>query len=119
MIYKVFSNSVTGSFAWIGAEEAKIIYLNDFWWHPEMVLVKGGAIDRVNAEMMNCQWFFSHFWKQIPHADQEDIPLCRFCFAKFILHDVCGWCHPSLPCVTKTCKLKENCCHSSHVQFSE
>ena len=58
VIYKVFSNSVTGSFAWIGAEEAKIIYLNDFWWHPKMMLVKGGAIDRVNTEMMNCQWFF-------------------------------------------------------------
>ena len=28
-----------------------------------LLLVKGGAMDRVNAEMMNCRWFFFHFWK--------------------------------------------------------
>ena len=134
VIYKAFSNPATGSFAWIGAEEAEIIYLNDFRWHPKiiawsqflqalegdtvhlpapknlcskdielskdtpffatsdapLVLVKGGAMDRVNTEMMNCRWVFSHFWKQIPHAQQENIPPCRFCFAKFILRDVRG-----------------------------
>ena len=134
VIYQAFSNPATGSFAWIAAEEAEIIYLNDFRWHPKiiawadflqalegdtvhlpapknlcskdvelskdtpffatsdapLVLVKGGAIDRVNTEMMSCRWVFFNFWKQIPHAEQEDIPPCRFCFAKFILRDLRG-----------------------------
>ena len=55
-----------------------------------LVLVKGGAIDHVNTEMMSCRWVFFNFWKQIPHAEQEDIPPCRFCFAKFILRDLRG-----------------------------
>ena len=37
VIYQAFSNPATGSFAWIGAEEAEIIYLNDFWWHPKII----------------------------------------------------------------------------------
>ena len=105
VIYQVFSNPATGSFAWIGAEEAEFIYLNDFRWHPKiiawpeflqalegdtvhlpvpknfcskdielskdtpffatsdapLVLVKGGAMDHVNTEMMNCRWVFFPF----------------------------------------------------------
>ena len=37
VIYKAFSNPATGSFAWIGAEEAEIIYLNEFRWHPKII----------------------------------------------------------------------------------
>ena len=37
VIYQAFSNPVTGSFAWIAAEEAEIIYLNDFRWHPKII----------------------------------------------------------------------------------
>lgn len=37
VIYQAFSNPATGSFAWIGAEEAEIIYLNDFRWHPKII----------------------------------------------------------------------------------
>lgn len=33
----VFCNPATGSFAWIGAEDAEIIYLNDFRWHPKII----------------------------------------------------------------------------------
>ena len=105
MIYKAFSNPAPGLFARIGLEEAEIIYLNDFWWHPKiiawpqflqalegdtvhlpapknlcskdielskdtpfsatsdapLVLVKGGAMDRGNAEIMNCRWVFFPF----------------------------------------------------------
>ncbi|KAK2561964.1 hypothetical protein P5673_015391, partial [Acropora cervicornis] len=32
-----FCNPATGSFAWIGAEDAEIIYLNDFRWHPKII----------------------------------------------------------------------------------
>ena len=37
VIYQVFSNPATGSFAWIAAEEAEIIYLNNFQWHPKII----------------------------------------------------------------------------------
>ena len=37
VIYKTFCNPATGSFAWIGAEDAEIIYLNDFRWHPKII----------------------------------------------------------------------------------
>ena len=37
VIYKTFCNPATGSFAWTGAEDAEIIYLNDFRWHPKII----------------------------------------------------------------------------------
>ena len=43
-----------------------------------LVLVKGGAIDHVNTEMMSCRWVFFNFWKQIPQAEHEDIPRADF-----------------------------------------
>ena len=135
VIYNVFSNPTTGSFAWIGAEEAEIIYLNDFWWHPKIIAwpkflqaLEGDTVHLlapknlyskdielsrdtpffcdlrcpVGPSERGCDGshslslgndelsmvFFFHFWKQIPHAEQEDIPPCRFYFAKFILCDV-------------------------------
>ena len=36
-IYKTFCNPATGSFAWIGAENAEVILLNDFRWHPRVI----------------------------------------------------------------------------------
>ena len=37
VIYKTFCNPATGSFAWLGAEDAEIIFLNDFRWHPKII----------------------------------------------------------------------------------
>lgn len=37
VIYDTFSNPATGSFAWIGAEQAEIIFLNDFRWDPKII----------------------------------------------------------------------------------
>ncbi|KAL9978525.1 hypothetical protein ACROYT_G016051 [Oculina patagonica] len=36
-IYRAFCNPATGSFAWLGAEEAEIILLNDFQWNPAII----------------------------------------------------------------------------------
>ena len=36
-IYKTFCNLATGSFAWFGAEEAEVIFLNYFRWHPTII----------------------------------------------------------------------------------
>lgn len=37
IIYKAFVNPATGGFAWVGAETAEVIMLNDFRWHPTMI----------------------------------------------------------------------------------
>ena len=36
-IYRSFCNPATGSFAWVGAEDAEIIFLNDFRWNPAII----------------------------------------------------------------------------------
>ena len=35
-LYNAFSNPATGTFAWVGAENAEIVLLNDFWWLPSI-----------------------------------------------------------------------------------
>ena len=128
-IYKTFCNPATGSFAWIGAEQAEVIFLNDFRWQPTiiawadllqalegdtihlpapknfcqkdielssdtpffatsdapLVLIRGGAVDKANTEMMEVRWRFFHFWKTIPVSQQKEIKPCGHCFASFIL----------------------------------
>jgi hypothetical protein len=37
LIFKCFTNPTTGSFAWLGVEEAEVIVLNDFHWHPSII----------------------------------------------------------------------------------
>ena len=129
VIYDTFSNPATGSFAWIEAEQAEIIFLKKFRWDPKIIawadllqalegdtvhlqapknvssrdveltkdtpffatsdaplaLVKGGRLDSANTEMMTCRWVFFHFWKQIPQSEQQRLPPCGVCFAKFVL----------------------------------
>ena len=36
-IYRAFCNPATGSFAWMGVDEAEIIFLNDFRWDPKII----------------------------------------------------------------------------------
>jgi hypothetical protein len=35
-LYKCFSNPATATYAWIGAEDAEVILLNDFRWSPQV-----------------------------------------------------------------------------------
>ena len=37
VIYKIFSNPATGTFTWVGAEEAEVIFLNDFHWKLSII----------------------------------------------------------------------------------
>ena len=37
MIYKTFVNPASTSFAWVGAENAEIIFLNDFRWSAQVL----------------------------------------------------------------------------------
>ena len=50
-IYHTFCNPATSTFAWVGAEEAEIIFLNDFrWaakiipWHDMLLLLEGQTV---------------------------------------------------------------------------
>ena len=36
-IFKAFCNPATGSFAWVGAENAEVLFLNDFRWSKEII----------------------------------------------------------------------------------
>lgn len=128
-IFESFSNPASTSFAWVGAEKAEIIFLNDFRWssqiipwhdfllllegqlvhlpapkthfsedlvlsgttpvfatgkHP-LVYIKGGQIEDRETEMMAVRWKHFTFHSQIPESEQQEIPACGPCFAKFVL----------------------------------
>jgi hypothetical protein len=36
-IYKTFTNPASTSFAWVGAEQAEVLFLNDFRWSPQII----------------------------------------------------------------------------------
>ena len=36
-VFRTFSNPATTSFAWVGAEMAEVIFLNDFRWSPQVL----------------------------------------------------------------------------------
>ena len=36
-VYNAFCNPATGSFAWVGAEDAEVILLKDFRWNPGII----------------------------------------------------------------------------------
>ena len=36
-IYNTFTNPASTSFAWVGAEDAEVIFLNDFRWSPQII----------------------------------------------------------------------------------
>ena len=36
-IYKTFTNPACTSFAWVGAEQAEVLFLNDFRWSPQII----------------------------------------------------------------------------------
>ena len=37
LVYRSFVNPATSTFAWVGAEEAELLFLNDFCWSPQIV----------------------------------------------------------------------------------
>ena len=43
-IYHNFKNPATGTFAWVGVENAECIFLNDFRWHDLLLLLEGEPI---------------------------------------------------------------------------
>jgi hypothetical protein len=39
-IYHTFTNPASNSFAWVGAENAEVVFLNDFRWSPQIIVGK-------------------------------------------------------------------------------
>ena len=37
LIYKCFLNPAHGTFAWVGVDEAELVFLNDFRWNPTLI----------------------------------------------------------------------------------
>mgnify|MGYP002804305623 CR=1 FL=1 len=54
--------------------------------HLYFSFVQGGAVHRVETEMMRVIWRSFQFYSQIPQDEQVDILPCPRCFAEFILH---------------------------------
>ena len=36
-VYKSYTNPATSTFAWVGAEKAEVIFLNDFRWNSQII----------------------------------------------------------------------------------
>ena len=76
-IYNTFSNPATTTFAWVGAEDADVIFLNDFrWskqiipWHDLLLMLEGQLVHLPAPK--------SHYSKDA--ALSSDVPI--FCTAK-------------------------------------
>jgi hypothetical protein len=66
VIYKTFCNPATGTFAWLGVEEAEIIFLNDFRWTQAIIswadLLQALEVDTVHLPAPKNVW--KHFSPQ-------------------------------------------------------
>ena len=77
LIYHTFSNPATTTFAWVGAEDADVIFLNDFrWskqiipWHDLLLMLEGQLVHLPAPK--------SHYSKDVTLS--SDVPV--FCTAK-------------------------------------
>ena len=51
-----------------------------------LVYLKNGVIDEVETDMMSVRWFNIRLHRQIPRAEQKEIPACGKCFSELIIH---------------------------------
>lgn len=130
IIYQAFVNPASGTFAWVGAESAEVVFLNDFRWSPSIIawadflqilegdtvhlptpknfkmkdiifdkdtpffatadapitLVRGGAVDSVNTEMMSVRWRAFQFSYQVKENERLELKPCNRCFADLVLN---------------------------------
>jgi len=84
VIFNTFSNPATGSFAWIGAEQAKVIFLNDFRWDPKLIAwadllqVLEGDVVHLPAPKTFCQRDLE-FTADTPFFATADAPMVLIC----------------------------------------
>lgn len=63
-IYKTFTNPASTSFAWVGAKNAEIIFLNDFRWSPQ-VIAWHDLLLLLEGQQVNLPAPKSHFAKDV------------------------------------------------------
>lgn len=80
VIYNAFNNPATGTFAWVGAEEAEVVLLNDFRWHPSIIawgdllqLLEGDTVHLPAPKNFSKQDI--EFTKDTPFFATADAPL--------------------------------------------
>ena len=76
-VYRTFTNPATTSFAWVGAESAEVIFLNDFRWSPQ-VLPWHNMLLLLEGQTVHLPAPKSHFAKDI--IFDNDTPI--FCTGK-------------------------------------
>lgn len=76
-VYRTFTNPATTSFAWVGAEIAEVIFLNDFRWSPQ-VLPWHNMLLLLEGQTVHLPAPKSHFAKDI--IFDNDTPI--FCTGK-------------------------------------
>ena len=61
-IYKTFTNPASTSFAWVGAEQAEVVFLNDFRWSPQIIawhdfllMLEGQLVHLSSAKVAFCK----------------------------------------------------------------
>ena len=63
-IFSTFTNPATTSYAWVGAELAEVIFLNDFRWTPEILAWKDFLL-LLEGQTLHLATPKSHFAKDI------------------------------------------------------
>ena len=77
IIYKTFTNPAATSFAWVGAEEAEIIFLNDFRWNAQ-IITWSDLLLLLEGQLVHLPAPKTHFAKDIEF--KNDTPI--FCTSK-------------------------------------
>lgn len=76
-VYKTFMNPATSNFAWVGAESAEVIFLNDFRWNKQ-VIAWNDFLLMLEGQLVHLPSPKSHFCKDI--IFDKDTPI--FCTSK-------------------------------------
>ena len=103
IVYTTFSNPATTTFAWVGAENADVIFLNKSHFSKDVALsgdvpifctakeeityVRGGVLDATETQMMRVRWNVFSFHAPIPTEKQVELASCPRCFAELVLQE--------------------------------
>ena len=77
-IYSTFSNPATMTFAWVGAEDADVIFLNDFRWWSKQIIPWHDLLLMLEGHLVHLPAPKSHYSKDATLS--SDVPI--FCTAK-------------------------------------
>lgn len=80
VIFKTFTNPSSATFAWVGAEDAKVLFLNDFRWSPQ-IIAWHDLLLLLEGQLVHLPAPKSHFSKDM--VLDKDTP--TFCTTKYPL----------------------------------